>query len=130
MFAFLMPARDRIRRAIPGCPNARHVEAVMRAEHGELNWWSQSRFAQAARAAAICAAADPVAAERVAQAIVDPPAASNEKRRWRWVLPAACIAIVLAASIMVVTSKYEDPLTPLEDFIAKHLGGPSEAKAK
>jgi hypothetical protein len=77
MFTFLMPAHARILKALPNCQNARHVEALMVAEHGEINWWSQRVFAKAAAAAAQRAAADPINAERIASSIETASVAMN-----------------------------------------------------
>jgi hypothetical protein len=69
MIARFMPARERILKALPDCQNPRHVEALMRLHNDKINWWSQRTFARAAAAAARLAAADPVHAERIAQAL-------------------------------------------------------------
>lgn len=116
MLACFLSPRARILKAIPDCPNARHVEALMLAEHGELNWWSQHAFAEAARAAAARAAADPVNAERVAQATIDQQAVSHRRRPI--LIPCLIILMVLAGGAVfeAITFGYEDRLTPFQDF--------------
>lgn len=115
MLASFLPARRRILKALPDCKNARHVEALMVAEHGELNWWSQRAFAKAAQAAAGRAAADPVNAERVALATVDRWAAEGERRRGSWVFPAVFLASALAIGIgfgIALAIRIGNPLAP------------------
>lgn len=105
MLTCFLPARRRIMKAIPDCPNARHVEALMAAEHGELNWWSQRLFARAARRAAERAAANPVNAERVALSFERCPKPAHS-RSSAPLIRAALLTVVgvlffLALSIMV-----------------------------
>lgn len=68
MLTCFMPTRERILKTMPDC-NPRHVQALMESQHGELNWWLQRAFAKAVAEAAERAAADPVEAERIAQAL-------------------------------------------------------------
>lgn len=99
MLACFLSARRRILKALPDCPNVRHVEALMLAEHGEINWWSQRHFAAAARRAAERAAADLVNAERVALAILDRPTASKKPGSWM-VLAIGMVALAIIATVI------------------------------